>query len=148
MKIDLDYLRLLLVTAIESDKPYITISDWKRKGVQFNGFNKPLDAQFAFHLRIMMDNHLVENLKEQSGKVTLDSLGVMVLQNASHVMTNEVPIRLTQKGHDFANLLENSEALNRLKSDFKDMTFDMIFDTGKKIVSALANKKLKELELS
>ena len=148
MKIDLDYLQLLLVTAIESDRSFITINDWKKKDIKFDGFNKPLDEKFIFHLRILMDNGLIQSIKTEGKPVTLESLGVMVLQNASHIITNEIPIRLTQKGHDFANVLENSEVLNKLKTNFKNMTFDMIFDTGKKIVSAIANKKLEDLGLS
>ncbi|EHD7139759.1 hypothetical protein JQR61_003473 [Vibrio parahaemolyticus] len=78
---------------------------------------------------------------------SLDSVGLITYLSGEMQFVKK-PLRLTQKGHDFANILENSEVLNRLKSDFKNMTFDVILDSGKAIISAFAKKKLTELGLN
>lgn len=149
MKIDLDYIKLLLNTAIESEMPFITIRDWEKQGIKFDGFNKPLDHKFIFHLKILINKKLITNFNKSKSPVTLEDLGIMVLlKDSSCIMTNPVPVCLTQEGHDFAGILRNGEVLNRLKSDFQNMTYDVILDAGKTLLSAFAKKKLESLKLA
>ncbi|WP_249332064.1 DUF2513 domain-containing protein [Pseudoalteromonas rubra] len=58
---------------------------------------------------------------------------------------NNLPIRLTQHGHDFASALNNREILEKLKTEFKDAPFKVIFDGSQKLIQHLAKKKFDDL---
>ncbi|MNG32655.1 hypothetical protein D3C84_1187240 [compost metagenome] len=65
------------------------------------------------------------------------------LSGSSTLIT--LPVRLTQKGHDFACALHNKDVLIRLKSEFKDAPFKVIFDGGQRLLEHFMTKKLDDL---
>ncbi|AYV19835.1 DUF2513 domain-containing protein [Vibrio mediterranei] len=143
MRIDLDYMKALLVPFLESENAHITAQDWESAGITIKEQGK-MNEKFLFHLTLLVENGLISNDALES--YDLESVGVISYLSGEKAMAIR-PLRLTQNGHDFATILENSEALQRLKSDFKNMTFDVIFDTGKTLMSAFAKKKLNDLGL-
>jgi hypothetical protein len=52
---------------------------------------------------------------------------------------------LTNKGHDFANTLENNEVFTKLKTEFKNAPFKVVFDGGQKLLSHYFKKKIDQL---
>ena len=54
MKIDQDYLKRLLEACQASEKPTFDIEDLKAAGFDYN------DKQFEFHMKILNDQHFVE----------------------------------------------------------------------------------------
>jgi hypothetical protein len=143
MRIDLDYMKSLLVPFLQSENAYITAREWEASGITI-AEQKQLDEKFLFHVTLLVENGLISNEKLES--YDLECIGITsYLGGETRIAIR--PLRLTQNGHDFATILENREALQRLKSDFKDMTFDVIFDTGKALMSAFAKKKLNDLGL-
>jgi hypothetical protein len=64
---------------------------------------------------------------------------------SGEIEATEKPWRLTQKGHDFASSLNNKEVMMRLKSEFKDAPFKVIFDSGQKLLEHFMKKKLDDL---
>ncbi|EOC1767037.1 DUF2513 domain-containing protein [Vibrio fluvialis] len=143
MRIDLDYMKALLVPFLESENAHITAENWEANGIAI-AEQKQLNEKFLFHVTLLVENGLISNEKLES--YDLECIGITSYLGGEKRIAKRY-LRLTQSGHDFANILENSEALKRLKSDFKNMTFDVIFDSGKAIMSAFAKKKLNDLGL-
>ncbi|HDM8062684.1 DUF2513 domain-containing protein [Vibrio harveyi] len=145
MKIDLDYMANLLNVFVDSNKAQITISTFEECGIPVESTNvassSALDENFLFHIQLALENQLVSNQKLESHN--LESLGIIMYIRG--VGLTGQPIRLTQKGHDFANALDNKEVLSRLKSEFKEAPFKMVFDTSQKLLEHVLKKKLDSL---
>ncbi|EKO3933028.1 hypothetical protein [Vibrio furnissii] len=146
MKTDLDYLKQMLMPFLETDKACIKLKDLEDKGIRIHSEIEPnrIDDKFSHHVSLLVENRLISNRDLETGN--LKAIGIQFGMNG-HLVMNPKELRLTQQGIDFANMLENNEVLTRLKSDFKNMTFEVIFDAGKTIISALAKQKLQSLNL-
>ena len=94
---------------------------------------------FYFHL--LVENELIgpANMKP----ITLENMGVVMVK--PHFQLCPVPIRLTQAGHDFANALNNKEVLEKLKAEFKNAPFKVVFEGGQKLLEHFFKNKLDEL---
>ncbi|MEM5528072.1 DUF2513 domain-containing protein [Gammaproteobacteria bacterium AS21] len=141
MRIEIDYLAKILEIFLEADLAHIAITDFPNLGVDI--FNDDgLDEKFLFHLQIAIENGLISNRDMYVNG--LKSIGI-TLGAGSGVSLTPIPIRLTQKGHDFANALHNKEVLKKLKSELKDAPFKTIFDGSQKLLEHFLKKKLDAL---
>jgi hypothetical protein len=141
MKIDLDYMADFLEVFINSEKAHVDFNDIEKSGLNVSS-GKVLDEKFIFHLQLALDNQflgsrtgLVFNLKDVGIRQSLDGTDSVSI----------IPIRLTQVGHDFACTLNNKEVLSKLKSEFKDAPFKVIFEGGQKLLQHAMTKKLDKL---
>ena len=143
MKIDYEYLGTILQVFIDADKAHITVFDIEESGVQVKSTIDPnrFDERFIFHVQIALDNELIS---DKHGQVNgLDTIGIKI-SHRMHTML-DTPVRLTQNGHDFAAALNNSEIMNKLKSEFKDAPFKVIFDGSQKLLQHFFKKKMDSM---
>ncbi|ELV8625623.1 DUF2513 domain-containing protein [Vibrio cidicii] len=141
MKIDLDYMNAILNTFIKSECSLITFYDWKKDGLPFDAINKPIDEKFIFHIRLLVEEKMIS---DANMNCTLPAIGVFTNVNGVGYFNNPRGMRLTQKGHDFANVLGNNEVIEQLKSKATDCTLDMIFDYGKKILNTIVLERFSD----
>lgn len=144
MRIDLIYLKKLLSEFIESENAHISVVKLKNNGFPIEDENRPghLDETFLFHLQILMDNELISNRDLYlSG---LESVGIKFDLSGKPVILDK-DVRLTQAGHDFANALDKSEVFEKLKSEFKDAPFKVVFDGSQKLLQHIFKTKLNEI---
>jgi len=141
MRIEIDYLAKILDIFLDSDTAHIAITDFPRLGVEILN-NEGLDEKFLFHLQLAIENGLISN--RDMYVYGLKSVGI-TLGTMGGVTLTSIPIRLTQKGHDFANALQNKEVLLKLKSELKDAPFKTIFDGSQKLLEHFLKKKLDSL---
>jgi hypothetical protein len=142
VKINLEYLSSILDVFLEAETAHIDLSYLERSGINLDGEHDSFDENFMFHMQIAIDNQLIGS---QKGDVyNLKDIGVNQSQSGRGIIVN-TPIRLTQKGHDFAFTLNNKEILAKLKSEFKDAPFKIIFDGGQKLIQHVMKKKLDNL---
>ena len=142
VKIDLEYLSSIFDVFLEAETAHINLSYLKKSGINLDGTGNSFDERFMFHMQIAIDCQLIGN---QNGDVhNLKEIGISQDRSGHGVMVN-IPIRLTQKGHDFASALNNKEVLSKLKSEFKDAPFQIIFDGGQKLIQHFMKKKLDKL---
>lgn len=141
MKVDLEYFSSLLDVFINSEKTSLGLDD-----IECSGFDLysggVISEKFLFHAWLAIDNKL---LGVRNGTATsLKDIGINESMDGlySIVIT---PIRLTQAGHDFASALNNKEVLSRLKSEFKDAPFKVVFESGQKLLEHYMKKKLDTL---
>ncbi|MBB1282665.1 DUF2513 domain-containing protein [Pseudoalteromonas sp. SR41-1] len=141
MKIDLEYIKDILTVFNEAETAHITFADLKKAGIPHDE-NGDINQKFLFHYQILIDNELVSlssleigNLKHMGVYQSLDGQWGVALKD----------LRLTQMDHDFAKSLTNKEVFSKLKSEFKDFSFKVIFDSGRKLLEHVAKKKMDKL---
>ena len=141
MKVDLDYMASILKVFIDAETAHVTYKDIKAAGVTVVE-NDKLSEKFIFHLQIAIDNQLIGS---NSGAVfSLKDIGFIQSLDGLYSIAL-LPIRLTQRGHDFAASLNNNEVLSRLKTEFKDAPFKIVFETGQKLLEFYMQKKLEKI---
>lgn len=141
MRIDLDYMASILNLFLESENAHIDFNDFEQSSIQIEE-NGKLTERFVFHLQLAIDNQLfgkrngyAHSLKDIGISQSLDGLDSICI----------MPIRLTQTGHDFASSLNNKEVITRLKSEFKDAPFKVVFEGGQKLLHHIMIKKLNDV---
>jgi hypothetical protein len=141
MRIDLDYMAAILAVFLDSEKAHIDFDDIQSSGLQISTHDQ-LDEKFIFHLQLALDNQLLG--KRTGPAFNLNDIGIsQSIDGMDSICIT--PIRLTQTGHDFACTLNNKEVLLKLKSEFKDAPFKVIFDGGQKLLQHFMTKKLDTL---
>jgi hypothetical protein len=140
MRIDLEYLASMLDVFLDSEKAHIDLNEFEKSGVNISTEdNLAFSEQFIFHMQIAIDNQLIG--KRDGLAYDLKDVGVnRSVDNRETIVVK--PIRLTQSGHDFACTLNNKEVLAKLKSEFKDAPFNVVFEGGQKLLQHFMKKKL------
>lgn len=133
MKIDYDYLKELLSTFLNSDKPSITIRD-----LGFYEKNKEDLSKLIFHLTLLVDQGLIRDsgLNYSSFK---DITGIC-FGGDGIIHGGECDMVLTSEGHDFAIALSQNPILERIKKDFSEAPIS----AAKQIATKLFTKLLKD----
>jgi len=144
MRIEIDYIAQLLEVFLDADTAHISIYDLPKSGIRIESEidQKGLDEKFLFHLQLAIENQLISNRDMHVNG--LKSVGINV-GIGDFVTLTDTPIRLTQRGHDFANALHNKEVLVKLKSELKDAPFKTIFDGSQKLLNHFFKNKLDDL---
>jgi hypothetical protein len=142
MRIDLDYIANILDVFLEAEMAHVKISDFEKNGIDLEGEPKRFNEKLVFHMQIAIDNQLIGtkkgvafNIAEIGMRESLPGTGTII----------DIPIRLTQRGHDFACSLNNKEVLEKLKCGFKNAPFQVIFDGGQKLLQHFMKKKLDQI---
>jgi len=142
MRTDLEYFASILNVFLDSDRAHVDLEDFQKANIEVVSGEQKYNEKFVFHMQLAVDNNLiglrdgpVAGVKNIGLKESLDELAYPAL----------IPIRLTQNGHDFASALNNKEVLTKLKSEFKDAPFKVVFDGGQKLLQHLMKKKLDNL---
>lgn len=138
---NIDYTAKLLDVFLNSNNAHISIQDIQNSGITIFG-HSGLDKEFLFHLQLALENGLISNRDLQVGG--LKSVGIHIAGGGGVTLTS-IPIRLTQRGHDFAKSLQNKEILLKLKTELKDAPFKTIFDGSQKLLEHYFTKKLDAL---
>lgn len=139
MKENLDYVSRMLGVFLESESAYVSslaLMD------AMNASDSDSEGEnYLFHLQLLADRHLLEN---PQGSSDLSSLGIQ-RGLGGDVYPSDASLRLTSDGHDFAKAMANREVLDRLRSEFKDAPFDVVFEGGKKLLTHFFKKKLDSI---
>ena len=121
MKIDVDYLKSILDKFIESKNQYINTQI----------FNSLLCDEyiekFSFHWDILLDKNLILFSNGNLAKfIKRDSQG--------NITINHQAVRLNDFGYKFYEALKEKEFLNKIKSNFKNISMDTLFKIANKFL--------------
>lgn len=144
MRIDIDYLSKILDVFLEADTSHIDLLTIRDAGISFESSESSgrFDQKFLFHIQIALENALISDKDLRvSG---LKTVGISIGMNGRGTIS-AVPIRLTQRGHNFASAIHNKEILEKLKSGLKDAPFKVIFEYSQKLMQHYSKKKLDKL---
>lgn len=142
MKIDLSYFNKMLSVFLEADMAHITLYDFDSAGVNYINETGDLEEKFLYHFQLLVENELIGRRDLQPAD--LSGMGIRFGLGGGCTLSI-IPIRLTQKGHDFALSLNNKEVLERLKNELNDAPFKVLFEGGQKLLQHIAKKKLDAL---
>ncbi|MBB1369428.1 DUF2513 domain-containing protein [Pseudoalteromonas sp. SR45-4] len=142
MKIDIEYIKDILNVFLEAETAHITVNELKESGISYEGSDGDIDQKFLFHFQLLIENQLIG--KQSLRYADLKDMGFQQCMGGEWSVC-ALDIRLTQTGHDFAQSLANKEVFSKLKSEFKDFPFKVIFDSGRKLLEHVAKKKMDKL---
>ena len=141
MRIDLEYFGALFAVFLDSEKAYIDFNDIQNSNVKVV-VNDELSDKFIFHLQLAIDSQLIG--RNSGVAYNLKDLGFIPMLDGS-TSISIIPLRLTQRGHDFASSLNNKEVMDKLKTEFKDAPFKVVFEGGQKLLQHFMKKKLESI---
>lgn len=128
MKVDQEYLKLILNTFIESPRSFIWVADLMEKGIE-------MDDKFLFHIQILEDQDLIEALDKKS------DLGYEITLGGEYRWQSR-PLRLTASGHEFVEAMNKSEIWEIIKEEFKDSSLSTIKSAATTLLKAFAKKQI------
>ncbi|OBU45227.1 hypothetical protein AYY26_02120 [Photobacterium phosphoreum] len=132
MKIDYEYIKLILTAFTESNNPCPLISEVAEK-------TEGVDNKFAFHLNVLFDYRFIE-IKNRTNSLSFDYDEAGSLDGWC-----DFNFRLTAQGHEFHSTLQQKEFWAVVKSELKDNSIDTVWKIGKDILSKIATKKAEKL---
>ncbi len=132
MKIDYEYIKLILTAFTESNNPCPLISEVADK-------TEGVDNKFAFHLNVLFDYRFIE-IKNKTNSLSFD-----YDEEGSLDGWCDFNFRLTAQGHEFYSTLQQKEFWSVVKSDLKDNSIDTVWKVGKDVLSKIATKKAEKL---
>jgi len=121
MKIDIDYLKLILNKFVESDTQYINTSNFQ------NSIDENLE-KFAFHWDILIDKGFL---------VRTDGKFHNLIKRGANYNNNSIQhtfVRLNDFGYKFYEALEEKEFLNKIKTSFKNISMDTLMNMSSKFL--------------
>lgn len=130
MKIDQDYLKLMLNTFIESPRSFIWVADFIERGIE-------MDDKFLFHIQILEDQNFIESLDKKS------DLGYEITLGGEYTWQSR-PLRLTASGHEFVEAMNRSEIWEILKEEFKDSSLSTLKSAATTLLKAFAKKQISK----
>lgn len=130
MKIDQEYLKMMLNTFIESPRSFIWVSDIIGKGIE-------MDDKFLFHIQILEDQGFVECLDKKS------DIGYEITLGGEFEWRSR-PLRLTASGHEFVEAINRSEIWSIMKKEFKDSSLSTLKSAATSLLKAFAKKQINK----
>jgi hypothetical protein len=130
LKIDQEYLKIILNTFIDSPRSFVWVSDFIDRGVV-------MDDKFLFHIQILEDQNFIECLDKKS------DLGYEITLGGEYDWKSR-PLRLTAFGHEFVEAINRSEIWAVLKEEFKDSSLSTLKSAAASLLKAFAKKQLNK----
>lgn len=134
MKPNYDKIKKLLDVFIKSERTFITIND-----LIAESDTGIADEDFLFHFLLIVENGLVSDKNLMCSSP--EDVGLVFGLNG-HVITIQVPIRLTQSGLDFANALAQKPVLERVKQELADAPFEFVKMAASKFFSKILSERI------
>jgi hypothetical protein len=113
MKPDAEYLKKLLAAFREAPNPTTDIDELKEKGLPHD------DPKFEFHMMLLHDDGYLESESMEGG------IGI-----SNSAPWSAIPLRLTASGHQFAEGMENNQALQTMKKYFLGASISTMRDVA------------------
>lgn len=126
MQIDTNYLKSILEKFINSETNFI--SNNKFKDMIDKDFQK-----FAFHWELLLDKYIIVNSKGEKAKfITYGS-------NNNYTINLGVNVRLHDNGHEFYNILNDDNAIKKIKNKFSTLSMDILIGLSKSYIERQVN---------
>ena len=142
MKVDLDYMKDIFAVFVSSENAHVTLNDLAAENMLLSDEHGKTNQKLLFHLQIFLDNYFIGTSTANTAH-NLKDIGISGTDTEISCSIRE--LRLTHRGHDFANTLQNKAVLEKLKSELKDAPFNVIFEGGQKLIQHYFKKKLDNL---
>lgn len=115
MKPDPEYLKKLLVAFSNAPEPTTDIRELQEAGIDYD------DPKFEFHMHLLLDHGYIESESRKGGFGLEKSAD-------GYRQWSVIPLRLTASGHEFAEALESSKAMEAVKKNLVGASLSTIKD--------------------
>jgi hypothetical protein len=123
MKPDAEYLKQLLTAFRDAPNPTTDIKELECAGLSLD------DPKFEFHMMLLQDGRFIES-ESSAGGIGLSKSADGLIQ------WSVIPLRLTASGHEFAEAMGSSKALQTLKKSFVGASISTMRDVAVTIIKA------------
>ena len=131
MKLNHEYVKKILL-AIEREP---TARPCLGKVLGNLGLND-VSQEFVLHYEVLLDSMLIATVL-QNELITQDTMGVYYWRDD--------PIRLTAKGHEFIEAINQAKIWEIIKKEFKESSVKTIFKVATELAEGYAKKKVEKL---
>ncbi|EMI4403229.1 DUF2513 domain-containing protein [Vibrio parahaemolyticus] len=132
MKVDYEYLKLLLEAFEKAEKPYPLISE-------IASLSSEVDNQFVFHMEILHDQGFLQYLTRY-GKSPFEP----DLDEEDDFSWADFNVRLTAQGYDFLSALHQKNIWNAIKGDLKENSIETIWKVAQGVASKIASTQIQK----
>jgi hypothetical protein len=130
VKIDPDYLKVILSTFLDSPDSFVELRHFEKGEIE-------IDDKFLFHMQLLEDQSLVQALNRGEG------LGYVIALGGNFEWMSK-PLRLTAAGHEFAEALNRKEVWEKIKGGFKDASLATLISAAKELLTAFVKTQAKK----
>jgi pyrimidine deaminase RibD-like protein len=134
MQPDAEYLMKLLTAFQGAPNPTTDIRELEGTGLSID------DPKFEFHMKLLQDGGFVES------ELVSGEIGLSKSADGS-IEWSVIPLRLTASGHEFAEAMGNSKALQSLKKNFVGASITKIRDVAVAIFNVEVERRSDESNL-
>ncbi|TMP73517.1 hypothetical protein [Pseudoalteromonas sp. S1608] len=139
MKVNLNFTKLILESIRSNESQFFEVMSIHNDICNSNEDVK----QLIFQLQIFLDEGIISRYDGRS-VASLYDIGI-VDNEIEPISFTDIRLRLTSKGQNYANALQNSDIFSQLKKRIKDAPINTICNIGPKLLENFAKKKLEEL---
>jgi len=129
MRINHDYIKRLIDVALDHPAPTFTIRDFEAAGVPYE------TPEFEFHMKLLDDQRLIEQDDGDSG--------FGLVKGADGCSSWAVlPLRLTARGHDFAEAISEKTIWDRIKKELPGAAMSTLVSVSLELAKDYAKQAL------
>lgn len=129
MRINHDYIKHLIDTTLDHPEPTFTIRDFRAAGLDY------ATTEFEFHMGLLYDQKLIERGDGDSGfglTKSIDGFRSWAV----------LPLRLTARGHDFAEAINEKTIWDKIKQDLPNAAMTTLVGTAIEMAKQYAMQKI------
>lgn len=132
MKKDIDFIKRYLNVFIESEAPYVSMTEFVNRGFPIE------DETVFFHFLLLVEEGYISSVNLERGD--LEKLGVHFYSARRPVDWTNTPIRITNDGMEFLASINNDDVFEKLKS-IGTQPLSVIKEVGIELLKSYTKKK-------
>ncbi|SOE97611.1 Hypothetical protein SAMN05414139_10756 [Burkholderia sp. D7] len=129
MRIDHDYIKRMIDIVLDHPRPTFTIEDFDEAGLSYR------TPEFEFHMKLFNDQQLIEQDDGDAGFGLFKSID-------GHASWSVLPLRLTSKGHDFAEAISEKSVWDKVKKELPGAAMSSLVTVSVGLAQAYAKQRL------
>ncbi|MBB1368679.1 hypothetical protein H5154_20270 [Pseudoalteromonas sp. SR44-5] len=140
MQTNLDFTKTILEAIKKNDDPFFDLATLRTVVCKDSNDIQ----QLVFQIQIFFDEGIISRF---DGRKVSSHSDIGIAYNGLEPTPDftGIRLRLTSKGQDYSNALQNSDIFSQLKERMKDAPINTICNMGPKLLESFAKKKFEEL---
>jgi len=129
VRIDHDYIKRMIEIILDHPNPTFTIEDFDEGGLSYQ------TPEFEFHMKLFNDQGLIEQDDGDAGFGLFKSAD-------GHASWSVLPLRLTSRGHDFAEAISEKGVWEKVKKELPGAAMSSLVTVSVGLAQAYAKQRL------
>jgi len=129
VRVDHDYIKRMIDIVLDHASPTFTILDFENAGLSYEL------PEFEFHMKLLNDQGIIEQDDGDQGFGLSKSVD-------GFASWSVLPLRLTSKGHDFAEAIQEKSVWDKVKQELPGVAMSSLVNLSIALAQDFAKKKL------